>query len=37
LEEAKDKFFPKNCWHVIGSSARWVMEILIDKGVVLLD
>jgi len=37
LEEAKDRFFPKNCWHVIGSSARWVMEILIDKGVVVLD
>ena len=34
LQEAMDKSSPKNCLYVVGSSARWVMEILLDKGVV---
>ena len=35
-EEAQDRTDPKNCYGVVGDVARWVMEILLDKGTVEL-
>ena len=34
LGEAKDRVSPNSCWDVVGNSARWVMEILLDNEVV---
>ena len=34
--KAGGPFDPDKCSHVVGTAARWVMEILLDKGVVEL-
>jgi len=34
FEEAGGHSDPSKCCHVIGTAARWVMEILLDKGAV---
>ena len=34
FEKAGGHSDPDKCLHVVGNAARWVMEILIDKGVV---
>ena len=36
LEKAGAHSEPKKCCHIVGNAARWVMEILIDKGAVEL-
>jgi hypothetical protein len=35
--EVNIRLAPNNCWGVVGDAARWVMEILLDKGVVELE
>ena len=35
FEEAGAHTDPRKCVDIVGTSARWVMEILIDKGVVI--
>ncbi|MBN1191959.1 MAG: C_GCAxxG_C_C family protein [Dehalococcoidales bacterium] len=37
FEEAGAHSDPAKCMNVVGNSARWVMEILLDKGVVILS
>jgi hypothetical protein len=34
--EVNIRLAPNNCWGVVGDAARWVMEILLDKGAVEL-
>ena len=34
LGEVKDRVAPKSCWDVVGNSARWTMEILMDNGII---
>jgi C_GCAxxG_C_C family probable redox protein len=36
IEEAGAHSDPNKCCHVVGNAARWVMEILLDKGAVEL-
>ena len=36
IEEAGAHSDPDKCCHVVGNAARWVMEILLDKGAVEL-
>ena len=36
FEKAGGHSAPDKCCHVVGNGARWVMEILLDKGAVEL-
>lgn len=36
LAEAEEQLGPKTCGHLVGNTARWVMEILLDGGAVNL-
>ena len=36
LEKAGAHSDPKKCGHIIGNAARWVMEVLLDRGAIKL-